>query len=150
MKKYLNVFPSVFGRILAGCCVVILRNYTGYQTSLLSLSGDRAAGSISGSGIFCGCLKKGSLVSAVYGKRSHLSVFLWCWEDCCGWAFGRKSYDAFDEYGIRGLARRLPAFFPQGLFMYPLYCCFSLLCRWAKYWGRESGGKQITEHICFY
>ena len=144
MKKYLNVFFLLYlGGFLAGVlCSNFLRNYAGYQTSLLGVYlADRAAGSISGSGIFLRLFEKRGvwfllyMVSGVtpFGIPLVLGGLLWL-----GFLGGNLMTVFLMEYGIRGIGAALACFFPQGLFYVPsvLLFFFFIVQMSQKYWGK--------------
>ncbi|MCA5960303.1 hypothetical protein LC724_07340 [Blautia sp. RD014234] len=115
-------------------CCNFLRSYAGYQTSLLGVYlADRAAGSVSGSGIFLRLFERRGVWFLLYliggvtpfGIPLVLGGLLWL-----GFLGGNLLTVFLMEYGIRGIGAALACFFPQGLFMCPLCCCFSSsLCR---------------------
>ena len=107
-------------QVVGVLCCNFLRSYAGYQTSLLGVYlADRAAGSVSGSGIFLRLFERRGvwfllyLISGVtpFGIPLVLGGLLWL-----GFLGGNLLTVFLMEYGIRGIGAALACFFPQGLF----------------------------------
>ncbi|WP_104805762.1 stage II sporulation protein M [Blautia marasmi] len=144
MKKYLNVFFLLYlgGFVVGVLCSNFLRNYAGYQTSLLGVyMADRAAGSVSGSGIFLRLFERRGgwvllyMISGVtpFGIPLVLGGLLWP-----GFLGGNLMTVFLMEYGIRGIGAALACFFPQGIFYVPsvLLFFFFIVQMSQKYWGK--------------
>ena len=154
MKKYLNVFFLLYlGGFLAGVlCSNFLRNYAGIKTSLLGVYlADRAAGSISGSGIFLRLFEKRGvwfllyMVSGVtpFGIPLVLGGLLWL-----GFLGGNLMTVFLMEYDL-GIGAALACFFHRGLcalctVVFFLYCADE-----PEVLGKESGESRL-QSICFY
>ncbi len=115
-------------------CCNFLRSYAGYQTSLLGVYlANRAAGSVSGSGIFLRLFERRGvwfllyLISGVtpFGIPLVLGGLLWL-----GFLGGNAADCVFDGIWDSRTRGRACCFFLRGFFMCPLCCCFSSsLCR---------------------